>query len=500
MAHATPPTHSSHPYPSSELIRHKEPHPHPLLAVSLHSLSSPSESSFHTPTATEGLAPPTGLYQPFYSSGESPSHSTHKSVATSTTAIPPIPPALTISHIPHQSSTQANSFVEYETTTSEDTGWESASMMGLPLTTEEARQDVAVYSKLLQRVNEALGSVEGGNHLSTDMEESLLHKVEEVLSALEIAPHSQKDGGSARRQSQHSETLHFPPYGPSDTSTSTSTSTYDLSHRQLALDLSWADGTYRLDDPSSTLYHRHRATTDRLNRLNNLRTPSNQHTQRPADVLSPLLETSYGGLGDSLLEAGRLANTRRNDVRKREEQRDGVGGMGGAAVDFPRIEYESFVDDDTMAERALAPLLAKYLPRELLNETTAYSPKFASTKPIPTRTHDTHTPSYKDLSPNDGTITMTEQTSLDFEDQLSLASLEYMKRHQLDRGSSLPSNRVDRRAGGGGGGVPNGVESPVVQRVQLGRTMGVARGEPMTRILDVEGIRRLPKLGMQKRY
>ena len=96
---------------------------------------------------------------------------------------------------------------------------------------------------------------------------------------------------------------------------------------------------------------------------------------------------------------------------------------------------------------------------------------------------------------------MTEQSSIDFEDQLSLASLEYMKRHQLDRASSSsPSNNVDRGGGGGGGMVVrNGLESPLVQRGQMGRTMGAARGEPMTRILDVEGIRRLPKLAMQKR-
>ena len=337
------PLHHSHQPTSNNIIHYS----HPLLAVTIHSPSLPSDPSLHSPAETDGLAPPSGLYHPFYSSADSPTHSTHKSVATSTTAIPPTPPTLTASLSPQQQPTQTSALADNDTA-SDHTGWESASMMGLPITgDDEERQDITVYNKLLQRVNEALDSAESSVAQSSDMEESLLHKVEEVLLSLTSDSNITKHHGSTQSQNPRNGTHHALSYTSSDTSNSTSTTTYDLSQRQLALDLSWADGTYRVEDPSSL---HNRVTAHRLNRLNTSQTPSNQHLQRPADLLSPILERSYGGFGDSLLEAGRLANTPRNQVRQTVQGRDAASGMAGAPVDFPRIEYESFVDDDTLAE------------------------------------------------------------------------------------------------------------------------------------------------------
>lgn len=148
-------------------------------------------------------------------------------------------------------------------------------------------------------------------------------------------------------------------------------------------------------------------------------------------------------------------------------------------------------------QRALAPLLAKYLPPELLSNIstpTHHSPRY--TNPRPTANTNPKNPStHKPPIADKDLTTMIDQTSVDFEDQLSLASLEYMKRHQLDHASSSTGGNVSPVGSQAHHHQnQNRADYPGDNRGPLGRTMGAARGEQTTRILNVESIRRLPKL------
>lgn len=220
-------------------------------------------------------------------------------------------------------------------------------MMGLPLHDKD-NDDAGVYNKLLERVNEALGrggvTVEGSS--TSDIEASLLHKVEEVLSALGSDSNGQAHdraeggdwaGGGKRRDFALRDALRS-----LDTSTSsqttTHTTTYELSPRHLALDLSLADGTYRMEDPTQLTTLNERGSTSLHRHLHF--TPQ---SKRSSDLFNPILEAN-SAFNDSLLEVGKGSPS---NNRNREKAN---GGMAGGVLDIPRIEYESFVDDDTLAE------------------------------------------------------------------------------------------------------------------------------------------------------
>ncbi|KAJ3043066.1 hypothetical protein HDV00_005974 [Rhizophlyctis rosea] len=362
-------------------------------------------------------------------------------------------------------------------------------MMGIPLDDKPDADEDGVYDKLLQRVNEALGrsGIAAENSSTSDMEASLLHKVEEVLSALGSGPDGHRDGrtdragtGGADDQDRRRRDALRVLAASTSLETTSSTGTYELSPRHLALDLSLADGTYRMEDPTQM------ATMAGQRVTPNNYSPLTPQYKRSSDVLNPILEAS-SAFEDSLLEAGRIAPSA---SKMRDKDND---GLKGPSVDIPRIEYESFVDDDTLAERALAPLLAKYLPPELLPTVQKHprqSSRHTSPYHVPT-TISAYPHSRNPPFTNNELTTAVDQTSVDFEDQLSLASLEYMKRHQLDRTSSSSSPTSTAAAAGAQGQHLNGHAS---NQGTLGRTMGVARGEQTTRILNVESIRKLPKL------
>ncbi|KAJ3295190.1 hypothetical protein HK104_002924 [Borealophlyctis nickersoniae] len=423
---------------------------HPLLSMNLTSAYLPSDLSYPSlRPAEDDLAPPSGRYKPFFSPDKSQGSSQNdREVGTGSGA----------------AATAQSSWVQ-----------EANSAMLADGVGETAEDEP--YQLLLERVNEALGLPSPSIQGQGDLEASLLHKVEEVLSAL---------GPADDARTTQTSFLH----GREFLSTISGQSSQYFYEPQLSLDLSLADGTYKWEGGES------RDGIDGIRlRLN----------EQDLAVGRSRQDASLDGLPKFEMPRNHHDNSS-NSVLPRPSAAPGP-------MDFPKIEYESFVEDDSLVERALAPLLAKYLPPELLPKATSKpslqptrSPSHASAtgqvaSPIPRfqRASLPQTYSVGSTPSTTATSSVLDPSSVNFEDQLSLASLEYLRRHQLvgsDAGEGESSGII--RVGGRGydaRGPPNRANRGTGPMV---RNFGVGRSEQMTRVLDVESIRRLPKLGMPK--
>ncbi|TPX42835.1 hypothetical protein SeLEV6574_g05383 [Synchytrium endobioticum] len=128
-------------------------------------------------------------------------------------------------------------------------------------------------------------------------------------------------------------------------------------------------------------------------------------------------------------------------------------------LDLPKIEYESFAtDDDTFLERAILPLYAKYVPK-------LQSAAKKTTKPDKDGNQ---------RKPSNHTLVCSSTLS----SRLSYASLEHLRQHGID-----------------GAGQPSIDNTSRLQPLQNeNRNIPSGRTEGTTRILDIERIRRMPKL------
>ncbi|KAI8930183.1 hypothetical protein BC831DRAFT_440761 [Entophlyctis helioformis] len=152
---------------------------------------------------------------------------------------------------------------------------------------------------------------------------------------------------------------------------------------------------------------------------------------------------------------------------------------------IPRIEYVSLVEDDSLLERASDPIMSKYLPQHMQDKSRSLQHQQRSTTPSQRQSHHQHmakqpTPAKQvptavmysnmshrrhateDISMASSASQLKEAASsltADFEDQLSMASLEYLRRHSLQPHPSEP--------------MPT---------------------EQTTRLLDLDRLHRLPKL------
>ncbi|KAI9002696.1 hypothetical protein BC832DRAFT_560634 [Gaertneriomyces semiglobifer] len=174
-----------------------------------------------------------------------------------------------------------------------------------------------------------------------------------------------------------------------------------------------------------------------------------------------------------------------------------TGGAGatrsaGIPIQVPRIEYESFVDDDTMMEGQVGAVMARYISPHSDHRSpwTSNGPTHAGMNSHPPKSEDVQPPR---PASRHSVLSDTTNLSTTFSDQLSLASLQYLKRHNLMDGSPRqPTSKASSHH-----------RSPTTRR-DLGATRSGETiipslyTEQMTKILDVERIRMLPKLGMPR--
>ncbi|KAJ3137138.1 hypothetical protein HDU90_002310 [Geranomyces variabilis] len=185
-----------------------------------------------------------------------------------------------------------------------------------------------------------------------------------------------------------------------------------------------------------------------------------------------------------------------------------VGGMAradsDASIHVPSIDYQSMVSEDTIIERQVSSLMAKYgvidpkasQYHKPVSTHHASSPPQPRPPPVPLPSPHTEVTTPLITWPaaaSFASVSTSSYSSASFADQLSVASLEYMARHALI---------TPRRKGQQQQRYP----SPLARRLVPAAEQGVAAGsgggvlrartdEPMSEILDVERIRRLPKLG-----
>ncbi|KAJ3148554.1 hypothetical protein HDU89_004651 [Geranomyces variabilis] len=186
-----------------------------------------------------------------------------------------------------------------------------------------------------------------------------------------------------------------------------------------------------------------------------------------------------------------------------------VGRMARAdsdgSIHVPNIDYQSMVSEDTIIERQVSSLMAKYgvidpnasQYHEPVSTHHTSSPPQPRPPPVPLPSP--HTKVATPLIPwptaaSFASVSTSSYSSASFADQLSVASLEYMARHALITPRRKGQQQQQR------------YPSPMARRLVPAAEQGVAAGsgggvlrarmdEPMSEILDVERIRRLPKLG-----
>ncbi|KAI8823133.1 uncharacterized protein EV422DRAFT_393232 [Fimicolochytrium jonesii] len=359
----------------------------------------------------------------------------------------------------------------------------------------------SVYDSLMMRVQEVLmleDQESADEEVVVDPETSLLQKVHEILQGGEgVTIVGMREGAVAQRRSNQ-QPIALDVSGHRDHSARRDNDQGDeqqddFPHSdplpgQTNIDFSLADGTMAMSDVAAAV---HAKTTVR--------------SRQP---------TRYGEW-NALRELG---GTRR-DVGGRPV----VGGLAGAppppvrgtvrerpvdpSIWVPRIEYESFVSnggEDSVAEHELAPILAKYAAitaagrrqpslyqhsKQVLHQNHVGQRSAGPAGQFPP--HEIHRPTslssdeedYDSYTAPPSAINLTNMDSTTFADQLSLASMEYMKRYGLAGagGSGAQSEKLGKEAAG---------TNASVQRLRS------VQREQLSKVLDVERIRRLPKLGM----
>ncbi|KAJ3178496.1 hypothetical protein HDU87_003570 [Geranomyces variabilis] len=403
---------------------------------------------------------------------------------------------------------------------------------------DEAAEEA--YASLIRRVEEVLAyndsTREHGEHEEDeeeDPETSLLRKVQEVLQSSDTAasPRCDADNSGPRRgrsllveDQQLAYRRAETPLADQQDSVHAESPAEAVCHQQqqhqltpvrlaavTAIDFSLADGTYADVMMTKT----QRTPHGRAPPISPSPSPGGYSRQR-SHAESVGREPRY--LSASPPPPLPHATTRARDAHVRTYDDPGVGAdyaVGGMArtdsdvsIHVPCIDYQSIVSEDTIIERQVSSLMAKY---------GVIDPN-ASRYHEPVSTHHTSSPaqSRPPSSPlpspqsklaatplmssrgatSFASVSTTSYSSASFADQLSLASLEYMARHAL-----ITPNRKGQQQQRYPSPLARQL-APAAERV-ISPRMGANGGgalrapadEPMSEILDVERIRRLPKLG-----
>ncbi|KAJ3158562.1 hypothetical protein HDU86_002787 [Geranomyces michiganensis] len=189
------------------------------------------------------------------------------------------------------------------------------------------------------------------------------------------------------------------------------------------------------------------------------------------------------------------------------------------SIYIPSIDYQSMVSDDTIVERQVVSLMAKYgvidpnASRYREPESTYHplspprrsplspsSPSHTKVSLAAARFSAPAAPMAASAATSFTTVSSSSYSSSSFTDQLSLGSLEYMARHAL----ITPKRKAHQQQQWSASPLKRElVPAPAAEYGMAPRDDGgggilQARrsDEPMSEILDVERIRRLPKLGV----
>ncbi|KAI9105318.1 hypothetical protein DFS34DRAFT_644132 [Phlyctochytrium arcticum] len=200
-----------------------------------------------------------------------------------------------------------------------------------------------------------------------------------------------------------------------------------------SIDFSLADGTYLAPNPSSRKGSTAHIPQPQLTPLRTSKSDWSRTHHNTSNSGSNLHSTSHHSQHRASITAAEVrSNLDRISVPSRSSN---IGGLVGASqpndrstsrsiadrhpIHVPKIEYESFFGDgDTMVEKALEPLLAKYLTSADLHATSFSNDQGHARQSLANR------------SLADSTM-FSSTSSISFSDQLSFASRDYMQKYGL---------------------------------------------------------------------